>query len=66
MVRRGGNKETRSMDEEESGASVASNFFWAIALILIVMIIMGALFYNGSFSGQKKTEIDVNVSVPTR
>jgi hypothetical protein len=54
------------MDEEESGASVARNFFWAVVLILIVMIIMGALFYSGAFSGKKKTEIDVNVSVPAR
>ena len=54
------------MGEEENAASVASNFIWAIALIVIVMIIMGALYYGGVFSGKKKTEIDVNVSVPSR
>jgi hypothetical protein len=53
-------------DEDGSGAGVASNFVWAIALILIVMIVMGALYYGGILSGKKKTEVDVNVSVPTR
>jgi hypothetical protein len=54
------------MAEEESGSEVASNFFWAVALIVVVMIIMGALFYSGMFSRKQKTEIDVNVTVPSR
>jgi hypothetical protein len=53
-------------EEEGSGAAVASNFVWAVALILIVMIVMGALYYGGVLSGKKKTEVDVNVSVPAR
>ena len=53
--------------EEESAEGVASNFIWALALIVIVMIIVGALYYGGVFSDQKKkTEIDVDVSVPAR
>lgn len=52
--------------EEESAESVASNFIWAIALIVIVMIIVGAFYYGGVFSNKKKTEIDVDVSVPAR
>ena len=52
--------------EEESAESVASNFIWAIALIIIVMLIVGGLYYGGVFSDKKKTEIDVDVSVPAR
>jgi hypothetical protein len=52
--------------EEESAESVASNFIWAIALIVVVMIIVGGLYYGGVFSNKKKTEIDVDVSVPAR
>jgi hypothetical protein len=52
--------------DEDSGEGVASNFFWAIALIIIVMIVMGALFYSGIFSGKQKTDIDINVSAPAR
>lgn len=52
--------------EEESAESVASNFIWALALIVVVMIIVGALYYGGVFSNKKKTEIDVDVSVPAR
>ena len=53
-------------EENGGGAGVASNFIWAMALILIVMIVMGALYYGGILSGKKKTEVDVNVSVPAR
>jgi hypothetical protein len=52
--------------DEDSGEGVASNFFWAIALIIIVMIVMGALFYSGILSGKQKTNVDVNISVPSR
>ena len=52
--------------EEESAESVASNFIWAIALIVVVMIIVGALYYGGVFNNQKRSEIDVDVSVPSR
>jgi hypothetical protein len=54
------------MSEEDSGAEVASSFFWALALIVIVMIIAGAVFYSGVLSRKQKTEIDVNVTVPSR
>jgi hypothetical protein len=52
--------------EEESAESVASNFIWALALIVVVMIIVGALYYGGVFNNKKTTEIDVDVSVPAR
>jgi hypothetical protein len=59
-------KGENTMSEEESGAEVASNFFWAVALIVIVMIVVGAIYYSGMFSRKQKTEIDVNVTVPSR
>lgn len=37
---------------------------WAIALIVIVGLIAGALYYGGLLSGKTKKEIDVEVTVP--
>lgn len=54
------------MSEDEGAAGVASNFIWAVAFIAIVAIIAGALYYGGFLSGKKKTEVDVNISVPSR
>jgi len=51
------------MAEEEGTASSA---IWAIAFIIIVAMIVGAFYYSGFLGAKKKTEIDVNVSVPTR
>ena len=48
------------------GEGAGSNAIWAIAFIIIVAIIMGALYYGGILSGKQKKEIDVNVSVPAR
>ncbi|MBX3292286.1 MAG: hypothetical protein KF881_05255 [Acidobacteria bacterium] len=49
----------------EDGKSVASNFIWALALIIIVGIIMGALYYGGVFSSKpQKQEIEVDIKVP--
>jgi hypothetical protein len=49
---------------EENGAGVASNMIWAVALIVIVLIIFGALYYGGVLSGKQKKEIDVDISAP--
>lgn len=54
------------MSEDDGGASVAGNFIWAIALVVIVAIIVGGFYYGGFLSGKQKKEIDVNVTVPTR
>lgn len=53
-----------SIDMNGEGEGGASNAIWAIALIIIVGIIMGALYYGGILSGKQKKEIDVEVSVP--
>jgi len=54
------------MPDDDSGAGVASNFVWAVALIVIVLIVMGALYYGGILSGNQKKDIDVDVSLPAR
>ncbi len=50
----------------EEGKSVASNFIWALAMVVIVAMIAGALYYGGVFNGggTKRQEIDVDVKVP--
>ena len=47
--------------------STASNFIWALAMIIIVGIIMGALYYGGVFRAlnkDKKTDVDVTITAP--
>ncbi|MEP7074708.1 MAG: hypothetical protein ABI878_02775 [Acidobacteriota bacterium] len=48
------------------GAGVASNLIWAVAMIVIVAMVVGAFYYGGMLTGKQKKEIDVNVSLPTR
>ena len=50
----------------EGAAGVASNFIWAIAMIIVVALIVGAVYYGGFFRGTQKKEIDVEIKVPTR
>jgi hypothetical protein len=47
---------------DENGTG--SNVIWAIATIIIVAIIAGALYYSGFLGGTKKEKIDINVSAP--
>jgi len=49
------------------GEGTGSSAIWAIALIIIVAIIAGLVFYSGILkTGPKKTEVDINVSAPAR
>lgn len=49
----------------DDGEGTASSAIWAIALIIIVVIVFGALYYGGVLSGKQKKEIDINVSAPS-
>lgn len=51
------------MSEENT---TGSNAVWAIALVIIVAIIGGLVYYSGVLksSPAKKTDIDIDVSVP--
>lgn len=49
---------------DENGTG--SNAIWAIAAIIIVAIIAGALYYSGFLGGTKKEKIDINISAPAR
>jgi hypothetical protein len=46
--------------------STGSNMIWAVAMIIIVAIIAGALYYSGALSGRRTTDqkIDVEVKAP--
>lgn len=52
--------------DNDGGAGVASNLIWAVAMIVIVAMVVGAFYYGGFMTGKQKKEIDVNVSLPTR
>ncbi len=47
------------------GNDTGSNMIWAVAMIIIVAIIAGALYYSGFLGGTKKEKIDINVSAPS-
>ncbi len=50
---------------EEEGT--ASNAIWAVALIIIVALIVGVVYYSGILKGgTDKKEIDINVTAPSR
>lgn len=44
--------------------STGSNLIWAVAMIIIVAIIAGALYYSGFLSGNRRQKIDVEVTAP--
>jgi hypothetical protein len=41
-----------------------SNAVWAIALIVIVAIIAGLVYYSGILKTSPKKQVDINVTVP--
>jgi hypothetical protein len=49
------------MAEESSGSS---NFIWAIAMIIIVAILAGMVYYSGMLGGAKKHEVDIDIKAP--
>lgn len=52
------------MENESGGAKVASSLIWAVALIIIVGIIVGGLYYGGMLNNKQKKEVDINIEVP--
>ncbi|MFN6963105.1 MAG: hypothetical protein ACK4S4_04990 [Pyrinomonadaceae bacterium] len=48
----------------DDGNGTGTNFIWAIAMIIIVAIIAGALYYSGFLNPNRKQKVDVEVSVP--
>lgn len=48
------------------GEGTASNAIWAVALIIIVAMIVGVVYYSGILKSSQKKEIDINVTVPSR
>ena len=59
----------RVIEEEvivtDGGESTASNAIWAVALIIIVALIAGAVYYSGVLKRSPATQkINVDVSAP--
>lgn len=52
------------MPNDDSGSGVASNFIWALAMIIIVAMLAAVLFYSGFLGGTQKKQINVDVSAP--
>jgi hypothetical protein len=52
------------MADEGNGA--ASSGIWAIAMIIIVLLIIGAVYFSGALTGGDTKKIDVDISAPAR
>jgi len=53
----------------EDDDSTGTNMIWAVAMIIIVAIIAGALYFSGALTGRRNEptqKIDVEVSAPSR
>jgi hypothetical protein len=51
----------------EEGEGTASNAIWAVALIIIVALIVGVVYYSGILkTGNQKKEVDINITAPSR
>jgi hypothetical protein len=49
----------------DSGEGAASSAIWAVAMIIIVALIAGAVYYSGILrKGPANNKVDVEVSVP--
>ncbi len=48
------------------GEGTASNAIWAVALIIIVGMILGGIYYSGILKGSPKKEVDINITAPSR
>lgn len=48
----------------EGENSTGSNAVWAIALVVIVAIIAGLVYYSGILKTSPKKQVDINVTVP--
>jgi hypothetical protein len=48
---------------DENGTG--NNLIWAIAMIIIVAIIAGALYYSGFLGGNRKTTEEIKINVGT-
>jgi hypothetical protein len=49
---------------EDNGNGTGSNAVWAIALVVIVAIIAGLVYYSGILKTTPKKGVDINVTVP--
>ena len=52
------------MADDDGGTG--SNAVWAIALVIIVGLIVGAIFYSGVLTNSGKKQVDINVTAPGR
>ena len=50
----------------EDEGRTTSSAIWAFALIIIVGMIVGVVYYSGVLKTSNKKEIDINVTAPAR
>lgn len=52
--------------EKDGGGGAASSAIWAIAFIIIVALIAGAVYYSGILTKAPDTKkVDINISAPS-
>ena len=50
----------------QEGEGTASNAIWAVALVIIVALIVGVVYYSGILKTSNKKEVDINITAPSR
>jgi hypothetical protein len=50
----------------DGDGGTGSNAVWAIAVVLIVGLIIGAIFYSGVLNKTDTKKVDINVTAPGR
>ena len=48
----------------DGGGGAASNAIWAVALLIIVGLIVGVVYYSGLLRGAPTKKVDVEISAP--
>ena len=48
------------------GDGTGSNAIWAVAMVIIVAMIVGAVYYSGILRTSPKKGVDINISAPAR
>jgi hypothetical protein len=62
------NKRRLKIMADGDGGSGAGSAMWAVVTLLIVLIVVGALYFGGALGGRSNTpqKVDVDIKVPSR
>ena len=57
-------REIEVVHDNDGGSGAASSAIWAVAFLIIVGLIVGAVYYSGILRSSPTKKVDVDISVP--